>query len=494
MRRLLFSGLLVSLGLFLGRLSGFAREAILASNYGASELSDLIILFFSAPDVLVNLLIGGALGMALIPEFKASGEVQARKLYQQSLTLIVFIFCCFAVIASLFAGSLLGLFAPGLVVTLPEEVIFLFGLTLLAVPLTAASGVTTSYLHFKERFFVPSLGTLIYNAILIVSLLVSTQVHSSVVLWVIAWGIILAALVRWGSQLLNSQIYPFSLGGLKENLISNALVKRYAYAVLTGGIIFMIPVIVRALASTEGAGMLSLVNYAVKLVEFPLAIALTVFSIIFFPKLAESYANNSEVEFKSTLSRVLLAVMMLSAAVFVPLITFSELVVGLVYDWGALESSELTGINSYFLILIFALPFQGVNALFVSALAARKDTLSPLLISSASVIAFLIYSYNYAGGLEEILYASVITYSCISLVLFLSLVIKHKLGLSVVSNILRDLLILLLLAVAYYWFFSSEYNTISSYLEFFILVPIAILIFVFVCVVFSRELKMVIKA
>jgi len=489
----MFSGLLVSVGLFLGRLSGFAREALLSSNYGASEISDLIIVFFSAPDVLVNLLIGGVLGMALIPEFKTVGKIQARKLYQQSLTLIVFIFCCFSAIVSLFTGSILGLLAPGLVETLPEEVVLLFGLTLLAVPLTAASGVTTSYLHFKERFFVPSLGTLIYNIILIISLVVSTQAHSSVVLWVISWGIVLAALLRWGSQLLNSQTYPFSLGGLEKNLISNALVKRYAYAVLTGGIVFTIPVIVRALASKEGAGVLSLVNYAVKLVEFPFAIALTVFTIIFFPKLAESYATNSEVEFKSTLSRVLLAVITLSVAVFVPLITFSELVVGLVYDWGTLENSDLSGISCYFLILVYALPFQGINALFVSALAARKDTLSPLLISSVSVVAFSIYSYGYAAGLEEILYASVITYFFICIALFLSLVIKHQLGLSVVSNILRDLLMLLPIAVTYYWLFSSEYNTISSYLEFFIWVPVAIFVFVFSCVVFSRELKMVIK-
>ncbi|MBD6944233.1 hypothetical protein G4167_01665 [Vibrio parahaemolyticus] len=60
MKKIFLSALIVSLGLFIGRFSGFLREIIIANNFGATENSDFIVLLLTTPDFLVNLLMGGA--------------------------------------------------------------------------------------------------------------------------------------------------------------------------------------------------------------------------------------------------------------------------------------------------------------------------------------------------------------------------------------------------------------------------------------------------
>jgi len=66
------AGLLVSGGILLGRLTGFLREVAVASRFGVSRDADIILFSLTLPDFLINLLMGGALAAALIPEFKRS--------------------------------------------------------------------------------------------------------------------------------------------------------------------------------------------------------------------------------------------------------------------------------------------------------------------------------------------------------------------------------------------------------------------------------------
>lgn len=64
-RSLLSAGLFLSLALMAGRLAGFGREVLLASSLGLSEQADIAIVLLTVPDLLVNLLLSGGIGVAL---------------------------------------------------------------------------------------------------------------------------------------------------------------------------------------------------------------------------------------------------------------------------------------------------------------------------------------------------------------------------------------------------------------------------------------------
>lgn len=492
MKKLLFSGLFVSLGLLLGRISGFLREAIIASNYGASELTDLIIVFLSAPDLLVSLLVGGALGMALIPEFNKSSVYEAKIFYQQSICLIFLLFSVISFFLALYANVLIGFLAPGLSGGLSVTTLSLFSMTLIAVPIAAATGVSTAFLHYKGGFLLPSLGTLIFNSVVIVGLVCGFYFKHFPSLLVVSITIVLASLIRWLSQLAGAKVLPFSFSMFRQLLLTCSLLRRYCYAVLTGGVIFVLPVMVKALASNVGEGELSLVNYALKLVDLPLGVVLTVFSIVFFPKLALDYANDSTLSFEITLCRVLLAVIAVSIAIFVPLFEFSRLVVDFVYNWGGLDSYALAKIDRFFSIAIFTLPLQGVSMLLITAFSARQDTLTPLLISSACISGFALYAYSGQRGVEDLLYATIGVYVALNCGLVFMLTTKHSTCFFIKPTFATNFIKLAMVGGAYYTIITLGVIKLDKIVELLIFGPIMVISCMFVCLVVSKEIRMLI--
>lgn len=452
MKNLIYSGLFVSIGLFLGRLTGFGREAFIAANFGATEQTDLIIVFLSTPDILVNLLVGGALGMALIPEFKQISANSAKRLYQQILIVMIVSFSIFALFMSFYSESILLLLAPGISEDGVRAFSGMFSMTFIAIPLTVASGVTTAFLHHNHKFIVAGLGTLIFNSTLIVSLYMANIIGRESVLYCVSLGVCVGALIRWLSQVINSKTSPFCRFTFSNSLISTSLMKRYFYCVLTGGIIFLLPVVARAIASGSGPGELSLVNYAIKLVEFPLGVVLTVFSIIFFPRFSEIFSQGSQKQFLELFQNVSLCVLALSFAIFVPLHIFSLSIVELVYGWGQLTPDQLDKISSYFQHISFTLPFQGMNALLIAVCASRKDTLFPLLASSFLAFLFMIIGYSLIHEIPDVFNLMIIVYALLTVSLLSILSFRHDISIFTNRDFVLDLLKLLVLLVGFYMF------------------------------------------
>ena len=90
LRAILLSSLAVNVGVLLGRLAGFAREALVASSFGSTAEADVVVLMLTVPDLLINLLVGGGLTATLVPRFTQRPD-QARQLWGQ----IIVLFTCF---------------------------------------------------------------------------------------------------------------------------------------------------------------------------------------------------------------------------------------------------------------------------------------------------------------------------------------------------------------------------------------------------------------
>ncbi|MGF1758893.1 hypothetical protein L4D76_13325 [Photobacterium sagamiensis] len=493
MHNLLISGLFVSIGLFIGRLSGFVRETFIASNFGATEQTDLIIVFLSTPDILVNLLVGGALGMALIPEFKRLDHQAATILYRQVLALMIVLFCMISLVAYLFSSQILSSFAPGLSDTATQKYGDTFAITFIAIPLTVAAGVTTAFLNYRDKFLIPALGTLIFNLVLIASLYFASQFDSEYILLVISIGVCIGAFVRWFSQVINSKISPFGQIDFSDNLVTSSLLRRYFYCVLTGGIIFLIPVVARAIASHTGPGELSLVNYAIKLVEFPLGVVLTVFAIVFFPRFSGFFAEGDESAFLETFKRVLLSVIAISLAVFVPLNHFSSSIVYLIYDWGQLNPEQLSKIAAYFYSVSLTLPFQGINALLIAVIASRRDTLSPLICSTCLAVIFIVIGYGFVTEISDVFNLMVFTYALLSVALLLIIHIKHKINFIKNGDFTFDFLKLLVAAVIYHWLLSLVNFTQQRVWVDMMVASVSSILFIVVCIFLSQNIRRIIK-
>lgn len=379
MKKILLSALIVSLGLFIGRVSGFFREIIIANNFGATENSDFIVLLLTTPDFLVNLLMGGAMSMALVPEFKKLNEEEGQLLYKQVTIVMILFGLTVCLLSYPFRSDFISLLALGMNKEFIETNQDYFFLSLLALPFSLATGASLAYLNAKERFTITSLSTLIVNLTIIAFIYLSALLDSGFIL--ISIGLVLASLLRWLSQVFAVGLPPIFFK-YESNLISSDLLSRYFYALAAGGVIFLLPIIVRTVASIDGGGALSLVNYTIKLVELPLIILSTVFSIIFLPKLSGIYSDGNEVKFLKLASNILCFSIFMSILVTTAMILYSDTVVETIYGWGALSHSQLNNISENLKVYAISLPFQCVNGIVMAIFSSRRDTKRPFIVTT----------------------------------------------------------------------------------------------------------------
>ena len=168
-KKILFSFIIVNLGIIFGRFSGFFREISIADIFGVSIYSDIAIILLTLPDIIINLLIGGALSSSLIPYMASNDEFKNRIAYQAGL-LFFLVFIFISVIFSINSEIIIKLIAPGFNRESVGLAIDYLPYVFYIIPLCVVTGVTTSYLNYNEKFMIPSLGTLFFNISLILSL------------------------------------------------------------------------------------------------------------------------------------------------------------------------------------------------------------------------------------------------------------------------------------------------------------------------------------
>jgi len=420
-KALLLSSLALNLGLLLGRLSGFVREALIATTYGATAEADIVVLMLTVPDLLVNILAGGALGAALVPEFTQRPE-QSRQLLYQSL--IFFGVAFFGAAAGFYwqTDLLVTLLAPGFAAVQAEHSAVALGWVIWLIPLTVLAGVVTAYLHAQNRFAIAALGTLIINTSIIVGLYLIYAGYGS--LYIVALFVIIGGILRLFSQLLSTRPTWAPLTSLSPSLLNRALLIRYGQAMLSGSVLLLFPVVARALASYQGEGSVALFNYAMRLVEFPLAIAVTFLAAIFFPRLSKSFTSDLS-QHRMLIRYGVQITLGLALIAAITLISQSDAYTQIVYGYGGMEESSLKRVEVLTSIGLFILPFQGLSIFLTATFNARKDTRTPLVLNGAGLVFFLLVSNTgiFGQGLEGLMWGMVVSYGlvCILQLMFLKI-------------------------------------------------------------------------
>lgn len=272
---------LLAIALLLGRLSGLAREILLAARFGVSAEADMAVLVLSLPDLLANLLLAGGLSAALVPRFRSLDPAGGAALFRSMALACTALFLLLAAVLVVAPGLLFGLLAPGMSVG-PMLGAGTLVLLALALPATAMSGVASAYLNANGRYFLVGCGTLIVNAVIIAALAIAPGGEGG--LRLLAAGIAAGASLRLASQLL--QLPRGSLGGGALARIDRRLARDFGFGLVATGLAIAVPFAVRAAASFLAPGAIAAFNYAQKLVELPLGILLTAIGTVALTRLS----------------------------------------------------------------------------------------------------------------------------------------------------------------------------------------------------------------
>lgn len=175
---------------------GLVRQRLLVGIFGASNTLGVYLASSRLPDFLFQIIIAGALSSAFIPVFsdflvknkEKDGYTFASTLLALGMviffvvSLILFIFAEFFshLVAPGFSASQIALMANLMRVVLIGEMLFIIG--------SFFSAVLQSYNHF----FIPGLASALYNAGMIIGLLLFSHVFG---IYAAAYGVVLGALI-----------------------------------------------------------------------------------------------------------------------------------------------------------------------------------------------------------------------------------------------------------------------------------------------------------
>ena len=363
---------LFSLGLLLlSRVLGLARESVQAAAFGSTAMGDVVIIMFTLPDLLVGILISGALAYVLLPHWAQQGAAAQNASQKKVATFL------------LLAGAVLGLgiwllrdmlalaLAPGLAGDLKALSAASLGWSALVLPLAMLAALCTTRLQHERDFVGMYAGNLMINAVLIAGLLAVTWAgRAAGGIAVLGLCLVVAMLVRlgWLVWRLAGVTVPTSVAPATVQDLPAASV--WIWAGLSSGLLLLLPLVGRSIASQGGEGALASFNYAWKLVELPLVLAVQLVASLAFPAITRTGEGTAARE--NALSVAFLLAWALACAAIAIVATFSLPLAGLLFGWGRMDEEHLQVIARWSAIGIWSLLPQALIAVMLTVMALSR--------------------------------------------------------------------------------------------------------------------------
>jgi len=374
---------LLALGLLLAsRLLGLLRESALAASFGASGRGDIAVLMLTLPDWIAGVAASGALAYVLLPAWaRQSPEVIAAGQRKLALTMLGG-GIALALLVMLARYPALDLLAAGLRNDFRPVAAQAFVLAAAAVPLALLAALWTTRLQHQHDFVGMYSANLVVNVVLIAFLLFAASLN------VLGLGLVLAMVLRLAWLWYRLPTPPAQLPArAPEDKVAPRL---WLFAVLLAGLPLALPFTARSLASPSGEGALAVFNYAWKLVELPLTLAIQLVATIAFPGIARAFAGPMPKEEGLRALRSGLAVAWtLACAAAAALFVGAPGLAQLLFGWGKMDPQSLAFVAEWGRTAAWGLLPQAYIAVGLTALASQRR-MAPTVIAYGLALAALI--------------------------------------------------------------------------------------------------------
>ena len=435
-RKLTGAAIIVMTATVFSRISGFLREALITNKLGTDKIGDAYNAAFLLPDLMFQLLLGGALAAALIPIL--SGYIEKNEEEEGWKVLGTFINITFIAI---FIFCTMGIFFAPKIVPLIDKKFYLKDLEtqILAVKLTRIlfpsvaflmlAGICNGVLNSYQKFASAAYGPVLYNlgGVLSLFLLGSESAQGAER---VAYGVLVSAVIYFIFQftVTYSKLKYFRF---KIYLKHPGFIRMFKLAIpsLISSSITQINLIVSSSFTTyAAAGSLTLFNTANRTWQLPLGIFAQSMGVALLPTMSARLAVGDLDDYKNILNKGLKTVLFLAMPSAVAFIVLGESIVRSLFKF-ALFTEEDVHVTGYILMFFsLALVAQSAQAILGRAFFAANDTKTPLLIGLSTLVvnyafSFLLYEPMGVAGMALANSISSVIYSILLIV-----ILNRKMG------------------------------------------------------------------
>jgi putative peptidoglycan lipid II flippase len=384
------AALIVMVFFVLSRFTGILREVILSDRFGTSAAYDAYLAAFRVPDLLFQVVAGGALGSAFLPVFSGfwtkDEKADAWLLFSRVLNLVTLALVMLAGLATIFSPWIVrNILAPGFSPEQQTLTATLMRGMLLGTVIFGASGLVMGALNATQHFVAPAAAPVLYNLAIILAAYFLAPVYGiyGLVAGVVA-GSLAHLLVQLPVLMHKGARYQFSMSW--HDPAVRTVMKLMGPRVLGLFFVQMHFLVNTILASGLVAGSLSALNYAFMLMLLPQGIIAQAIATAAFPTFAAQFAAGQFDALRRTFSQTLRTVIFLSLPAAAMLYVLDRATIGALFEHGEFNTRSTD-------LVVFALQFYLLGLLAHSALEiivrafyAVQNTIIPVVVGIGAMI------------------------------------------------------------------------------------------------------------
>ncbi len=414
---------IVTIGVLLGKFTGFFKHLFIVKIFGVSLESDSFFIINNISELSVNILLSGIITGAFIP---LAGElfVNNRDKFKTFVSSAFFVFgttfFCISVLFYIFAIPLSKLLASGFSA---DQTILIAQLIRILSPglfFISLAAISRGILHINDKFAVPSFGLLISNLTVIFT---TWFFHEKLGIYAPAIGTSLGFffwfLVQWPGT--------FQLMSIQLKLTSN-LSKLLKFSIPSVGILFfsnIIFILEKTFASNFHPGTITELNMAFRTSNVFSSLLVIPLGTVLLPKLSKKYNRKNLSEFIQIVknSVELISYIILTFLIF--LVINSQWIIQIL--WSNETSINTINVSQYLIIYTIA-----ISCLFYYIILNRiffaMQKLQYLVISNfLGFIVYLLIIFLLKDIFQVIVFPYAFLGYAITVILYLGLIFNFKL-------------------------------------------------------------------
>ena len=384
---MLRAGAVVSAMTMLSRVTGLARDVVIAATLGASIYADVFFVAFRLPQFLRRLFAEGAFAQSFVPvlsEYRQRRDpAEVKELVDKTFGLLGVALLLVTTLGVLGAPALTALFASGFLLdavkfSLASDMLRITFPYLMLISLTAFAAAVQ---NVHDRFALPAATPVLLNLSLIAGALAGVRWLDQPV-FALAWAVLFAGFAQLFAQLpalASLRMLPRPRVDLQHRGVRRvlALMLPMLFGVSVNQINLLVDTVIASFLPT---GSISWLYYSDKVMELPLGVFGAAVATVLLPGLSRSFAGGAPQAFRDGLDWAVRMMLLIGVPATAALLALAEPIAFTLFQYGAMQADDAQrialGIRCYAAGL--------VALLLVRALApgyfARQDTKTPVRI------------------------------------------------------------------------------------------------------------------
>jgi putative peptidoglycan lipid II flippase len=379
------------------RILGVVREQVLAALFGAGNAMDAYNVAFRIPNLVRDLFAEGAMSSAFVPTFTrhltTDGRESAWRLANYVINGLIVITGFLVMVGIVFAEPLVGMFA-GAFRSVPgklELTVFLTRIMLPFLSFVAVAAACMGMLNSLHRFFIPALSPAMFNvatiacAFLLVPLMPALGLPA---IAAIAVGTLLGGAAQLAIQwpVLRREGFAYRpILNWKDEGLQRVLVLMGPGTI--GLAATQVNVFVNTvLATGEGTGAVSWLNYAFRLMYLPIGLFGISIATATLPAVSRHAALDEEHHVRRTVADGLSLMMMLNVPATAGLLVLAVPIVRVIFERSAFIAADTAATAAA--LQFYALGLVGYSVVRIASpvFYALGDNRTPVKVSVATVV------------------------------------------------------------------------------------------------------------